>query len=110
MNLRARRDRRRVLPRRYEPATIGYLSGRRGGPSLIPDPVRAQLVATAFETFAAGESSMLSVLRSVNAAGLRTRRDRPLSPQTLQAMLRNGIDPCFGDSFASGPPRRVAEP
>jgi site-specific DNA recombinase len=35
-------------------APIGYLNGARGGPSLLPDPLRAPFVAQAFEEIAVG--------------------------------------------------------
>ena len=72
-------------------APIGYRMGdRRSGPSLVPDPDRAPLIAAAFEQVAAGQSRSV-VLRRLNALGLRTKKGRKLSLQTFNVLLRNSL-------------------
>lgn len=72
-------------------APVGFLTGARGGPSLIPDPERADLVRKAFEEFGSGRLAKRDVLNRLNSQGLRTRRGRPLSPQTFNSLLRNPV-------------------
>ena len=57
----------------------------------MPDPDRATLVKQAFEDMASGRFTIRDVIRRATEAGLRTRRDRVLSPQTFGNMLRNRI-------------------
>jgi site-specific DNA recombinase len=72
-------------------APIGYLTGGRGRPSLVLDEARAPLVREAFELFATGSYSKRDVVRRLAARGLCTRAGRPVSPQTLGAVLRNEV-------------------
>jgi len=73
-------------------APIGYLNG---GPDtrgiLIQDPDRAPLVKLAFEEFGTGRRSRPEVLHRVTALGLTTKSGRPLSAQSLAALLRNRL-------------------
>src|SRR5262249_6438557 len=55
-------------------APLGYLTGIRLGPSLVPDPDRAQLIRQAFERRADGMNDV-DVLRWLTSRGLRTRRE-----------------------------------
>ena len=72
-------------------APLGYLMGRKPGPSLVPDPTRAPLIREAFETFAQGAVSKRSLLQRLNARGMTSRHGKPLSAQTLGSILRNPI-------------------
>lgn len=72
-------------------APIGYVNSRSDfGPSLIPEPERADLIRIAFQRVAQGDR-LADVLRDISAAGLRTRSNAPLSTQTFHAMLRNPV-------------------
>jgi hypothetical protein len=57
----------------------------------VPDPVRGPLVKQAFEELASGQFTAQEVIGRITDAGLRTKRDRHLSPQTFGNMLRNRI-------------------
>jgi DNA invertase Pin-like site-specific DNA recombinase len=72
---------------------VGYMKPPNGArdPSLIPDPDRAPLVRLAFELVASGRFSPADVRRQVTAAGLRSRRNKTLPPQTFHALLRNPL-------------------
>jgi len=70
-------------------APIGYLTGPEGGPSLIRDSVRGDLVLEAFTEFASGRLHKGELVRRLAQKGLQTRRGRPLSPQRLGDLLRN---------------------
>jgi len=73
-------------------APLGYLNAPKwSNSSLVHDPERGPLVKQAFEDFASGRFTKQDVIRRATADGLRTRRDRPLSPQTFGNMLRNRI-------------------
>ncbi len=73
-------------------APLGYLNAPKWSKSsLVPDPDRAPLVKKAFEDMASGHFTIRDVIRRATEAGLRTRRDRVLSPQTFGNMLRNRI-------------------
>ena len=73
-------------------APIGYLSAPKwSNSSLVHDPERGPLVKRAFQDLASGRFTMRDVVRRAADAGLRTRKDRPLSPQTFGNMLRNRI-------------------
>src|SRR5499427_5810689 len=73
-------------------APIGYLNAPKwSNSSLVHDPERGPLVKKAFEDIGSGRYTMRDGLRRATDAGLRTRRDRPLSPQTFGNMLRNRI-------------------
>ena len=73
-------------------APLGYLNAPKwSNSSLVHDPERGPLVKQAFEDLASGQFTQQEVIRRATDAGLRTRRDRPLSPQTFGNMLRNRI-------------------
>jgi hypothetical protein len=70
----------------------GYLNAPKWSTSsLVHDPERGPLVKQAFEDLASGQFTAQEVIRRATDAGLRTRRDRPLSAQTFGNMLRNRI-------------------
>lgn len=74
-------------------APLGFLNsnGKEGRGSLVPDPVRAPLVRQAFELYATGLHTMQDVLKIVTAAGLRTRKGKPVPKQTLNQLLRKPV-------------------
>jgi DNA invertase Pin-like site-specific DNA recombinase len=73
-------------------APLGYLNAPKWSTSsLVHDPERAPLVKQAFGDLASGQFTAQEVIRRATVAGLRTRRDRPLSAQTFGNMLRNRI-------------------
>jgi hypothetical protein len=73
-------------------APLGYLNAPKWSKSsLVHDPVRGPLVKHAFGNLASGQFTAQEVIRRATDAGLRTRRDRPLSAQTFGNMLRNRI-------------------
>ena len=73
-------------------APPGFLNnGRNASPSLIHDPDRAPQVKQAFELYAIGVHTKQKVLEMVTAAGLRTRRGKPISKQTFNQMLRKSV-------------------
>ncbi|AMY10658.1 hypothetical protein LuPra_03897 [Luteitalea pratensis] len=70
-------------------APLGYLNAPKWSKSsLVLHPDRAPLVKQAFEDMASGRFTIRDVIRRATEAGLRTRRDRALSPQTFGNMLR----------------------
>lgn len=74
-------------------APLGYITQPVGktSPSLLHDPKTAPLIRKAFEMFATGRYSKRDVLRKLNAVGLRTKRGRPLTAQSLSSILKNPI-------------------
>jgi DNA invertase Pin-like site-specific DNA recombinase len=71
---------------------LGYLNTPKWSKSiLVHDPVRGPLMKHAFGDLASGQFTAQEVIRRATDAGLRTRRDRPLSAQTFGNMLRNRI-------------------
>lgn len=73
-------------------APLGYLNVRKNGsPELNVDPKRASPIRKAFELVATRNYGLEEVLRRLNLLGLDTRKDRPLTKQTLSRVLRNPI-------------------
>jgi hypothetical protein len=74
-------------------APLGYRNGnvKNGETSLVPDVERGPLITRAFEMVASGNDSASGVLRRVTALGLRTRKGRPVSPQTFTTLLKRSI-------------------
>jgi site-specific DNA recombinase len=75
-------------------APLGYLNilaKSQSGTNLIPDPVRAPLVAKAFELYMQGTETKNGVLRKVTALGLKTHAGQALTPQSFERILRNPI-------------------
>jgi site-specific DNA recombinase len=70
------------------PPPIGY---KKGTSNLEHDEQKAPLVKMAFELYATGAYQREQVLRKINAAGLRTRKGKKLSSQTLCNMLKNSL-------------------
>lgn len=74
-------------------APIGYLNVKNGNGSsgLQVDPKRADLIRKAFELVASHSYTLEEVLRRVRLLGLKTRRERPVTKQTLSRALRNPV-------------------
>jgi site-specific DNA recombinase len=74
-------------------APIGFLNDleQNNGANIKPDPTTAALVREAFELFATGGFGKMQVLKIINDKGLRTKRERMLTAQTFDAMLRKPI-------------------
>jgi site-specific DNA recombinase len=70
---------------------VGYMRGPYKSPSLIHDPEKAPLVRKAFELYATGAYTGVEITRMLNAKGMRSARNRPLSPQSLENLLRNPL-------------------
>ena len=71
-------------------APLGYHTGSRGGPSLLPDDARAELIRVAFDLVAEGVE-VREVLTRIVGLGLRTRKGKGLSAQSLHSLLRNPL-------------------
>lgn len=72
-------------------APMGYLTGKAGQPSLIPDPERAEHVRNAFELIATGRYRKRQVIDKTNARGFKTKKGGELTTQTFSKMLRNPL-------------------
>ncbi len=72
-------------------APIGYINGKKGGPSLIHDPECADLVRKGFELFAKRMYSKQQVVDKINALGFTSPKGGKLNPQTFGRMLRNPL-------------------
>jgi site-specific DNA recombinase len=72
-------------------APLGYINGldAAGNKTLLPDPIRAPFVSQAFELFATALYTKEQLRARMNAIGLRSANDKPLSPETFSRMLRN---------------------
>ena len=73
-------------------APVGYNNVRRaphGQPNIIPDQTTAPLVAKAFELMATGNDTPSSVLRTMTAMGLRSKKGKQLNLHSFLNMLRN---------------------
>jgi site-specific DNA recombinase len=71
-------------------APIGYLRGRPGEASLVPDPERAPAVREAFELAARGVLGR-PLMDRLAELGLTTTAGRPLSNDAMHWMLRNPV-------------------
>lgn len=69
-------------------APIGYLDNG-GGKKKTLDPVRAPLIREAFELYASGEYSQLSLLKKLTRRGLRKKNGKPLTPGNFEQLLGN---------------------
>ena len=64
--------------------------GYRTGPDkhLEPDPKTAPLVKRIFEMYAAGDTQK-EIIEHLNAEGLRTRKGKPLTINSIRSVLKN---------------------
>jgi site-specific DNA recombinase len=67
---------------------IGYLNDKKTR-TIVVDPVRAPLVRKAFEIYAAGSYTLDRISETVNALGLTSRGDVPLSRAQYHRMFQN---------------------
>ncbi len=73
-------------------APIGFLNAPRSiGKSLLHDPERAPIIRQAFEDYATGRFTKQETRERATAAGLRNRRNQPLSSQAIGMLLRNQL-------------------
>lgn len=69
-------------------APIGYLNRGKGQTKAV-DPVRAPLIRQAFELYASGNHSLLSLTREMKRRGLVNDRGRALTKGGIEKVLRN---------------------
>jgi site-specific DNA recombinase len=69
-------------------APLGYLNNGGGKPKTIC-PIRGPLVRKAFQLYASGEYSIRSLVVKLAKIGLRSKSGKPLSKQSVEALLRN---------------------
>jgi site-specific DNA recombinase len=69
-------------------APIGYLDRGKGKPKEI-DPVKGPLVRRAFEMYATGDYSLLSLRDELTRLGLRNFKSRPLTKNGVATLLHN---------------------
>jgi site-specific DNA recombinase len=70
------------------PAPIGYRDMGKGRPK-EPDPATAPLIRRAFELYSTGSYSLRTLQEQITQLGLKSRSGKPLSRNTLNAMLNN---------------------
>ncbi len=70
---------------------LGYIRGSREGPSLLPDPLKADQIKQAFEMFATGRYSKQKILQKITALGLKTSKGKKLSKQTFFQTLKKAV-------------------
>ena len=69
-------------------APFGYLDNG-GGKVKTLDPARAPLIYEAFNLYASGQYSLVSLGQALTALGLRTHNHRPVTKNTISRVLRN---------------------
>jgi hypothetical protein len=69
-------------------APIGYVDNGGGKPK-TPDPVMAPMVCKAFELYASGQHSLLSLRSELKRLGLRNGYGKPLSKCGVETILNN---------------------
>jgi site-specific DNA recombinase len=70
---------------------LGYRSGSKDGPSILPDDERSPLVKEGFRLMSTGLYSQPQTLDMLRKRGLRTLKGKPVSTQTFSQMLRKPI-------------------
>jgi site-specific DNA recombinase len=70
----------------------GYLNGRPGEPSLIPDPISAPFITKLFELIGSKQLRKSKALEHVTELGLRWSTGKPLTQETLRKILTNPLD------------------
>jgi site-specific DNA recombinase len=71
-------------------APVGYRTGHRDGPSLVPDETKGELIRVAFDLVAEGVTPA-EALRRIHDLGLRTRKGAPLPLSSFHRLLRNPL-------------------
>ncbi len=69
-------------------APIGYKNSPAG---LIIDNTRASYIKTAFETYAKGGYSVISISKKLNRMGLRTEKNKRITPQLMIKIFSNKL-------------------
>jgi hypothetical protein len=92
---------RRVVRAAFHARLLNLVSPQSGGRrrsvdcscrlSLVAEVERGPLVARAFQTVGLGDYTASDVLRKMTALGVRTRKGRPLTPQTFTVLLKRRI-------------------
>jgi site-specific DNA recombinase len=73
-------------------APLGYRNAPVDGTkNIVQDPDRAPLMRKAFELLATGSYTKESVLRQINAMGLRTEKGAELTPQSFSQYIKNPL-------------------
>lgn len=70
---------------------LGYKSGTKEGPSLVPDEIRAPWIKEGFRLIATGLYSQPQVLEILQKQGLRTLTGKRVSTQTFSQTLRKTV-------------------
>jgi site-specific DNA recombinase len=71
-------------------APTGYLNEPRSR-TVVIDPIKAPLVKRAFRLYATGNYSLCRLTATMNALGLTSTRNRPLSNSSYQYLLKNSF-------------------
>jgi site-specific DNA recombinase len=69
---------------------LGYVNDRVSR-TIVPDPVRGPLVRKAFELYATGNYTLDQITEAMNALGLKSRNDVPLSRAQFHRLFQNPI-------------------
>ncbi len=73
-------------------APLGYMNVPDGGrKKIVPDPIRAPLVAKLFEEFAKGRLSLKEATRFAQQIGLTTKKGNPVQKSSIAIILRNDV-------------------
>ncbi len=88
-------------------APLGYKNiAARDGANIVPDPKTAPHIHRAFELMSTGLYTQAQVLRTITDAGLRTRAENKLAPQTFYQTLRKKLYAGFIESSSIDEPVR----
>ena len=72
------------------PASLGYVNNREKR-NIEPDPEKAPIVRKAFELYATGAHTLLSLRNELTRLGLRTRNGKVLPVSNVQKMLKHHV-------------------
>ena len=72
------------------PAPLGYINNREKR-NIEPDPEKASLIRKAFELYATGEHTFLSLRNELTRIGLYTRKGKVLPISNVQKMLQHHV-------------------
>ncbi len=73
-------------------APLGYINTIcpiTGNKTILPDPARSHLIQRMFIEYATGAYSLAEIKRLSQKWGLRTKKEKPLSVQTLHKLIQN---------------------
>ena len=76
---------------------LGYTKSqdKKNGKAIVPDPMRAPLIARAFEMYSTGLHTKQQVLDAVTRLGLTSKRGKRLSAQSFSQLLRQADLPGY---------------